>query len=224
MSNQLPRVDLVKISEDVHENDLNTNKGTPRGLGVLEHGIRKYGFAVPGVLDANGMIADGNKRSMIAADIGMPDDAIIIHHDGKRPIYVQLDHIDLTTPEGRAFAISLQRSQEFNEWDGDIVAQLVEMGGEELDLSWMFFDDELDKIIGANDDDWVVNLMEGEDSKSDSSKNVTMVKWEDKKIPLSDDELAWLNEVYEAYLAETGLTYGFVAHLMEAYNIAHAEE
>jgi len=136
---------MAKLS-DLTPDDKNANKGTVRGRAQLEQSMRKFGFLEPGVLDKNDNIVGGNKRTEVAADLGL-DDPIIVETDGTRPVYVRRSDLDLTTKRGREAAIALNRTAQTGiEFDGSVLEDLIGAGVEVGD--W-FFENELEALLGA---------------------------------------------------------------------------
>jgi hypothetical protein len=135
----------VKIT-DLKPDTRNANKGNPRGLAQLEKSMRKFGFLEAGVLDKNNNIVGGNKRTDVAADIGL-DDPIIIETDGTRPVYHKRTDIDLNTKQGREAAIALNRVAQVGiEFDPVVIEELLAEG---VDLSGMWFENELAMLLGT---------------------------------------------------------------------------
>lgn len=123
----------------------NANLGSPRGDAAIAESIRRFGFADAGVLDKDGMLIGGNKRTNAAAEVGM-EDAIIIKHDGKTPIYIQLDDFDLDSPDpairqrSRELAYYLNRTGQLSlTWNPERFAADEENG---IDLSSLWLPEE----------------------------------------------------------------------------------
>lgn len=137
----------VKISE-IQFDRTNANKGTERGRYAIEASMREFGFADAGTLDRNNVIIGGNKRTEVAGEIGM-DEAIIIDVDGTQPVFIRRNDLDLYDAEddkARRLAYALNRSQQLSlDWDAEQVLADLNAG---VDLSGLFFDFELDKILG----------------------------------------------------------------------------
>lgn len=143
----------VKISE-IKFDRTNANKGTERGRYAIEASMREFGFADAGTLDRNNTIIGGNKRTEVAGEIGM-EDAIIIDVDGTKPVFIRRNDLDLDSTEddrARRLAYALNRSQQLSlDWDAEQVLADLNAG---VDLSAMFFDFEIDKILGRDGEDF----------------------------------------------------------------------
>ena len=136
-----------KLSE-IKFDRANANKGTERGRYAIEASMREFGFADAGTLDKNNAIIGGNKRTEVAGEIGM-DDAIVIDVDGTKPVFIRRNDLDLFSTEddrARRLAYALNRSQQLSlDWDAEQVLADLNAG---MDLSGLFFDFELDKLLG----------------------------------------------------------------------------
>ena len=70
----------IKISE-LTPDDINANKGTQRGAGMLEKSLRDYGAGRSVLVDKSGRIIAGNKTIEAAGSIGL-DEAVLVETDG----------------------------------------------------------------------------------------------------------------------------------------------
>ncbi len=131
----------VKISELTPDN-INANKGTPRGSAMLEKSLREYGAGRSVLVDKAGRIIAGNKTIEAAGSIGL-DNALMIETDGSQVVIVKRTDLDLDSPQGRGLAIADNRVAEVGlDWDMEALEKI----GEELDLGEFWFDDELPKL------------------------------------------------------------------------------
>ena len=131
----------IKISE-LTPDDINANKGTQRGSGMLEKSLRDYGAGRSVLVDKSGRIIAGNKTIEAAGSIGL-DEAVLVETDGTRVIVVKRTDLDLDSPQGRGLAIADNRVAEVGlDWDMEALEKI----GEELDLGEFWFDDELTAV------------------------------------------------------------------------------
>ena len=136
--------DKRKLS-DLIPDHANANKGTERGRYALEASLRQYGAGRSILLDKNGRIIAGNKTAEVAADVGL-DDVLIVQTDGKQIVAVQRTDLDIDSVEGRGLAYADNRVGELSlDWDAEQVLADINAG---VDLSGLFFDFEIDKILG----------------------------------------------------------------------------
>jgi hypothetical protein len=83
----------------------NINAHSERGRFMTETSVRKFGSRLPGVLDRNRKIIDGNERSEVYAEVGLTD-VQIVKGDPSRPLFVQYDDLDLSDPNNPAPGIA----------------------------------------------------------------------------------------------------------------------
>ena len=132
----------------------NANKGTDRGRKALLDSLKRYGGGRSVLLDKDGRIIAGNKTVEAAAGLGI-EDVIVVQTDGKQIVAVQRTDLDIDSPEGRGLAIADNRVGELDlSWD---VEQLMENIRDGVDLEGLFFDFELDKILGREGEEFDPN-------------------------------------------------------------------
>lgn len=106
----------------------NANKGTQRGLSLLDDSLRKHGAGRSILIDRNGRIIAGNKTAERAADIGL-DELIVVQTDGKKLVAVQRTDLDLNDPEARMLAYADNRTGEVDlSWNIEQLLADVESG------------------------------------------------------------------------------------------------
>lgn len=125
--------------------DKNANRGTERGVGLLENSLRNYGAGRSVLLDRNGKIIAGNKTVESAASLGFSD-IIVVPTDGKTLVAVQRTDLDMDRdPRARELAIADNRVAEVDlEWDPETLAEL----GKDCNLTQFWTDDELSALLG----------------------------------------------------------------------------
>ncbi len=127
---------------DLISDDKNANRGTVRGLGMLEKSLRQYGAGRSILVDKKNRIIAGNKTVEAATGMGL-EDAIVIENDGTKVVVVRRTDINLDSAEGRGLAIADNRVAEVGlEWDTDALGQLQG----DVDLSQFFFEGELPEL------------------------------------------------------------------------------
>lgn len=101
------------MSKKIKFDDKNFNIGTDAGRELLEKSIDRFGFREAGVVDRNGKLIGGNKRTAAAQKLGHSEFEII-KADPKKITLLQFDDIDLDTQEGRELALALNQSAKTN--------------------------------------------------------------------------------------------------------------
>ena len=123
----------------------NGNKHTQRGMGMLESSMRQYGYVSPMTAAADGEIIDGSARIETSATV-FGDDAIVVHHDGTKPVIMVRDDIpSADTPEARAISMAANRIAQVNlDFDAEVILQDLAAG---VDLDQFWRKDELDELL-----------------------------------------------------------------------------
>jgi len=137
-----------KIS-DFRPQKVNCNRHTPRGLGMLDKSMSDHGFFGAMTSAADGEIFDGSARLETAYErFGEDVEPIIVDADGTRPIIVRrIDIPSADDPKAKKMAIAANRIASVDlDWDADILASIAD----EVDISDMFFDDELAALVDAD--------------------------------------------------------------------------
>lgn len=143
-----PSIRRIQLS-DLEFDPENANLGSARGDAAIADSISRFGFVDAGVIDKDGMIIGGNKRTHAAESLNM-DEAIIIKHDGKTPVYLQIDDFDLDSPDpairarSRQLAYYLNRTAQLSlNWSAAQIAADEESG---LDFTALFMPEELKEL------------------------------------------------------------------------------
>ena len=129
----------------------NANRHTQRGMGQLEASMRKYGYVTPMTAAADGEIIDGSARAETGATV-FGDDVLVVHHDRTKPVIMVRDDIpSADTPEAREISIAANRIAQVNlDFDPEVLLGDLQAG---VDLSGLWFEHELDNLLGAFADD-----------------------------------------------------------------------
>ena len=120
-------------------------------MGQLEASMRKYGYVTPMTAAADGEIIDGSARAETGATV-FGDDVLVVHHDGTKPVIMVRDDIpSADTPEAREISIAANRIAQVNlDFDPEVLLGDLQAG---VDLSGLWFEHELNNLLGAFADD-----------------------------------------------------------------------
>jgi hypothetical protein len=136
---------IADLTPDPH----NANKGSKRGLELLEPSLERLGAGRSIVADRNGVVIAGNKTLEQAGEMGL--DVVVVRTDGHRLVVVQRMDLDMASaddPRARELAIADNRVSEVDmTWDPEVLLNHVpgvELGG-------YFFDEELARMWGEAD-------------------------------------------------------------------------
>lgn len=136
----------VKASE-LQPDPRNLNKGTERGLGMLDHSLRQYGAGRSILVDKHGQVIAGNKTLERAVDIGL-DEVLVVQTDGTKLVAVQRTDLDLETdPRARELALADNRVGEVDlAWSAE---QLQALSDDGVDLSPFWSEEELAALLAG---------------------------------------------------------------------------
>ena len=98
---------------DLKFDNKNFNKGTQYGKKLMEQSLSKFGAGRSILIDKNNRIIAGNKTTENFGELGL-EDVKIVETDGKTLIAVKRNDIDLSTPQGREFALADNQSAKTN--------------------------------------------------------------------------------------------------------------
>lgn len=104
----------------------NPNKGTQRGVGVLDESVRKLGAGRSILVDKNGVIIAGNHAQEAFINAGM-DEVIEVETDGNQIVVVKRTDMDADSIAGKKMAIMDNRAGELGlAWDDVIVEEILQ--------------------------------------------------------------------------------------------------
>jgi lysozyme family protein len=143
MADNGTRVTRRKLS-DYKPDPHNANRGTERGVYMLDRSIEEVGLARSIVAAADGTIPAGNKTLQAAADAGI-EDVIEVETDGRALVVVKrTDWATVDAEQARRYAYYDNRASDVDlDFNAAQIMADLEAG---IDLSAMFFDDELDEL------------------------------------------------------------------------------
>ena len=125
----------------------NANKGTERGLRMLDDSLSEDGAGRGILLDRNNNVIAGNKTLERAVDQGFTE-IVIVPTDGKQLVATQRIDVDIDSVQGRRMALRDNRVGQVDlEFDGDVLRELADEG---VDLSALWTEDELAELIGED--------------------------------------------------------------------------
>lgn len=136
----------IEKIDDLVPDPNNANKGTLRGLAMLEDSLQENGAGRSVLADKNGVLIAGNKTVERALELGM--DIVVVPTDGKKLVVVQRTDLDLQKDKrARELAYADNRVAEIDlEWN--IESLLADMN-DGVDLAKFFDRDELDELLAS---------------------------------------------------------------------------
>lgn len=181
------KIKLTDLVPDPH----NANKGTERGRGMLEKSLQELGAGRSLVVDRNNTVIAGNKSLEAAVEAGF-EDAIVVETDGSKFVVVKRVDLDLSEDDkAKKLAIADNRVGEISlSWDAEVLAEL----SQDIDLSGLFTDNELEAIAARfEDEDQAIAPPEefkeyGEDIETDYECPKCGYKWSGKANSSSHED------------------------------------
>ena len=134
---------------DFRTQERNLNKHRPRGMGQLSNIISKEGWQSAITVAANNETFSGSARLETAQELfGDESEPIVFDIDGTRPVILRRTDIP-TADDPRAIRLGIadNRISELN-YDPDI--ELLQETAQIIDISDLYFDDELAKLAEQN--------------------------------------------------------------------------
>lgn len=119
---------MAKIVEkkitDLHFDDKNANKHTPKGQKLLEKSLQKKGFGRSILLDKDDNIIAGNSTVEVAGQVGF-ENVKIIETDGTEIIAVKRTDLSINSKKGRSLAIADNQTAKAGiEFDLEVIENL----------------------------------------------------------------------------------------------------
>jgi hypothetical protein len=138
------QTEVVDVTDLVFD-DMNPNRGTQRGMSMLEESLRTYGAGRSILLDKDNRIMAGNKTAEVAHDIGI-DRVRVVETDGTELVAFRRVDLDLNEdPRARELGVADNRVGQVNmDWEPEILAALQDRG---VKLEGLWLDHELDKLL-----------------------------------------------------------------------------
>lgn len=154
----------------------------------VANSIKEFGFKVPIIIDKDNVIVAGHTRYKASKELELQEVPCIVADD-------------LTEEQIKAFRIADNKVSEIAEWDNDILA--IEMEDiSEFDMSDFGFIDN-QEIEPINDE---------EIENTQRIENV--LKFGKVQVIMTDEEFEELNEKFDNYVDENGVSFGFVRWLI----------
>jgi len=139
----------AKISE-FRPQAKNANKHTQRGLGQLSNIVGSDGWMSAITVCNDGETIDGSARLETAYEIfGDEVEPIIVRSRGDRPIiHIREDIESADDPRAIKLSVAANRIAQIDlDWDVEVLKEW----DEEIDLSSMFFDGEIESMLGSDE-------------------------------------------------------------------------
>ena len=197
---------MAKKLSDFQTQKRNLNKHRPRAMGMLDNIISKEGWIGAITVANDGETFAGSARLETAQErFGDESEPIVFDIDGTRPVILRRTDIP-TADDPRAIRLGIadNRISELN-YDPDI--ELLSAIAEEVDISDMYFEDELAALV-----------------ERDQNEDEEYLENADRATNPKEDEEAYLNSSVRQFVLtysidEYDLVLGFFELLMNRFNV-----
>ncbi|GHU70097.1 hypothetical protein FACS1894184_15090 [Clostridia bacterium] len=119
MSTKLNLVERNMKEIKPYERNPRKNK---RAIEAVKRSISEFGFRVPIIVDNDNVIVAGHTRYQAAKELGYTELPTLMAND-------------LTSEQIKAYRIADNRTQDFADWDGDLLS--AEVADLDMDLEWL---------------------------------------------------------------------------------------
>jgi hypothetical protein len=175
---------------------MNAKKHSDGQVAQIAASMREFGFTNPVLIDGENGIIAGHGRVLAARKLEMEVVPCI-----------RLAH--LTDAQRRAYMIADNRLSEIGGgWDWDILRAEMDHLAELGDIDIMLTGFDAADIPSADLEPF------GVDSDEQRGAGMDYLAFGDKKVPLSEEELAGMLALLEKHVTETGQPFGFAASLL----------
>lgn len=182
---------MYEIVENLKEYE-NNPRFNDEAVDKVANSIKEFGFKVPIVVDKDNVIVAGHTRLKAAKQLKLKEVPVIVADD-------------LTADQVKAYRLADNKVSEFSAWDDALLK--FELADIDLDMDIFGFDLNLDF-------DDIPDDLEMERIKDDGEKEtIDYLKYDDKKIPLTSEEIDLLNKRYDTYVQDYKMNYGFIKYL-----------
>jgi hypothetical protein len=131
-STSLDGVSIIDLA-DLKAHPNNARKHTAHGIGTLVNSLQEVGAARSGVIDENFTILAGNGTAEALAQAGIRK-VKVIEANGEE--WVVVKRTGLTKKQKERLALFDNRTQEFSEWDFDVLTGIARDSPDWLDGLW----------------------------------------------------------------------------------------
>lgn len=153
------RIKPIESIKDLTPDTLNTNLGTERGLGLLEHSLRRYGVGRPIFTDREGRVIGGNKTLEQAIALGITEVQVVRTRGDVLVVHVRedLDLEDEHSSDARELAVADNRIAEVD-LDYSVPNLRALRDKKDTDLTAFWTEDELADLLAPDPRDQPVEF------------------------------------------------------------------
>lgn len=182
------KIEVININ-DLVEYENNAKLHPEEQIEQIKNSIKEFGNNDPIAINKDNVIIEGHGRLQALKELGYEEVEVI-----------KLDH--LSQEQQKAYILAHNKLTMNTGFDMDILeeelASIIELDMEDFG----FIDEDVLEIPDYDDSDEVKKSLE------------SYLSFEGHKIPMTEEEVKNLDELYAKHLEETGINYGFVTRLL----------
>jgi ParB-like chromosome segregation protein Spo0J len=189
------------------EDPRNARKHSRRNLDRIKASLERFGQQTPIVIDADDVVRKGNGTFRAAGELGW--------------LEINCVRTDLAGVDATAYAIADNKASDDGEWDELMLAETLRSLQSEEDATIAaatgFADDEVDALVEKLANEHAREEAGPSVLGEDSTRTPPLVnlKWGKTSVPLTEAELARIDELYEAHVAASGTPFGFMTAILD---------
>lgn len=201
---------------DLSPDPNNARKHNPRNVGVIADTLSSVGFSRSIVIDEDGVILAGNATVEAAGEVGMTKVRVI---DVTGDEVVAVRRTGLSPAQKLRLALADNRASDLSSWDEAMLATFA--SAEPPVLNGLFTDAEIEGLVAlaTYDPDNYASMVNAS-KKLLNSNHEKYIRWGNKKINLTDEEIELLEAAVDAFVEKTGSDWGFIRSLLVTGNPA----
>jgi len=182
----------------------NARTHSKKQVAQIAASIVEWGWTTPILVDEGGAIIAGHGRVMAAQKLNIPEIPVMVARGW-------------TEAQKRAYVLADNQLPMNAGWDDDILrVEIKAIEGLHFDIGKIGFDTEaLAKLFDVGG----VNIAPDE-GEGASGVQMQYLRFDEKKIVITDDELAGLNDLFARYTDEFGLSHGFAQWIVDGLHVA----
>ena len=193
-----------------YENNPRNNK---EAVASVKKSIQEFGFQQPIVVDKNNVIVAGHTRYLAAKELDMKAVPVVV--------------ADNLTPEQiKAYRLIDNKTAEIAGWDSNkLDEEIKDLMNVRIDCLGDFFDElkvseedisqispEFEEPV---DERFVLALPKSKKLGRDNIAGGTFLQWGKRKLPLTDEEVEFLDRCFRLHIKKFGVPFGFVQNLID---------
>lgn len=200
----MEKIEIIYKQVDALVPYVNNPRNNEGAVDKVASSIKEFGFRVPIVVDEDNVIVTGHTRLLAAKKLGLEEVPTV-------------SATGLTKAQIKAFRLADNKTSEFATWNDEMLKiEFEELRELDFDLSDTGFTDfEIEEIFADGFEDIPDDVeIEKDDGEGEKVQKNSLV-FDGHKVPMTEEELDKLTDLYEEYTELQGTNFGFVNYLLE---------